>query len=114
MAKGSYVEGGDPNGFKKQGDGEAGELRKAKNDPHNPRNLLKKRRDSKGDGYNQDPGDWKPTAWNDSGAGKGDSQRPIEIPKEVYGYRYDLATGRITKEEFNKLMEDYNSNEMGK
>jgi hypothetical protein len=103
----SYVERGDPKNR------EDGELRKLKNDPHNPKNLLRKRRDNKGDGYNQDGSNWKPTAWNDSGAGKGDSSRPIDIPNEVYGYRYDLATGRITRKEFDKLMGEYTSNEMG-
>ena len=92
---------------------EDGEIKKTKNDPHNPKNLLRRKRDRKGDGYNQDPSGWTPTAWNDKGSGKGDNQRPVNIPREVYGYRYDLATGRITQEEFEKLMEDYNSNEMG-
>jgi len=88
---------------------EDGESRKTRNDPHNPANLLKRRRDTKGDGCDQDPSTWTPTAWNDTSAGKGDEKRPIDISREVYGYRYDLATGRITKEEFDKLMEEYNS-----
>jgi len=106
--KSSYVERGDHKNR------EDGELRKLKNDPHNPKNLLRKKRDLKKDGFDQDPGSWRPTAWNDSsGAGKGDGKRPIDIPQEVYGYRYDLATGRITQAEFDKLMEEYNSNEVG-
>jgi|TARA_R110000824_G_scaffold239501_4_gene428160 hypothetical protein len=88
---------------------EDGEARKTKDDPHNPKNLLKRKRDKKGDGYDQAKEGWTPTAWNDSGAGKGDKTRPSTVPKEVYGYRYDLATGRITKEEFDKLMKEYNS-----
>ena len=90
-----------------------GEAKKRKNDPHNPKNLMRRQRDKKGDGYDQKKEGWTPTAWNDSGAGKGDQQRPTSVPQEVYGYRYDLATGRITKEEFDKLMEKYNSNELG-
>ena len=92
---------------------EDGEIKKRKNDPHNPKNLLRRKKNLKGDGHDQAIEGWTPTAWNDSGAGKGDEMRPIDIPQEVYGYRYDLATGRITKEEFDKLMEAYNSNEMG-
>ena len=99
---------------------EDGEAKKLKNDPHNPKNLLKKnktvgggRTGDKAIGSDPLADGWKPTPWNDTGAGKGDAQRPIGIPKEVYGYRYDLATGRITKEEFDKLMEDYNTDEMG-
>jgi hypothetical protein len=87
---------------------EDGDIKKLKNDPHNPKNLLKRK--NRIDGHSQDGiKNWKPTAWNDSGGGKGDGFRPISIPKEVYGYRYDLATGRITKEEFDKLMKEYNS-----
>lgn len=92
---------------------EDGAAKKLKNDPHNPERLLKRKRESSGDGFDQKKEGWTPTAWNDSGAGKGDNKRPIGIPEEVYGYRYDLATGRISVEEFNKLMEEYNSNEMG-
>ena len=88
---------------------EDGEAKFRKNDPHNPRNLLKRKKNLKGDGHDQAKEGWKPTAWNDSGAGKGDEARPIGIPPEVYGYRYDLATGRITHEEFEKLMKEYNS-----
>lgn len=84
-----------------------GNVKKRKNDPHNPKNLLRRKRDKKGDGSDQSMDGWTPTAWNDSGAGKGDSKRPISIPEEVYGYRYDLATGRITQEEFDKLMKEY-------
>ena len=86
-----------------------GNVKKRKNDPHNPANLLRRKRDAKKDGHDQSAEGWTPTAWNDSGAGKGDAKRPIEIPEEVYGYRYDLATGRISKKEFEKLMKEYNS-----
>jgi hypothetical protein len=52
--------------------------------------------------------DWKPFNHNkkDTGAGKGDTQRPIALSQKEYGLRYDLATGRITKEEFNQAMEE--------
>jgi hypothetical protein len=103
VKKSSYVEGGDPKNR------EDGEVRKLKNDPHNPKNLLRRKKDLKGDGYNQDGSNWQPTAWNDTGAGKGDKQRPISVSKEVYGYKYDLATGKITRKEFDKLMEENNS-----
>lgn len=94
---------------------EDGEIQMSRNNPHNPKNLLKRNRDKKGDGYNQSKDGWTPTAWNDGGgAGKGDKPRSVDIPREVYGYKYDLATGRITKDEYEKLMEEYYSDEMGK
>jgi len=107
--QGSYVEGGDPDGWKKKGDGEDGEVRKLKNDPHNPKNLLRRKRDGKGDGYNQDGSNWTPTAWNEKSAGKGDKQRPVSIPHKEWGLRYDLAIGEITQEEFDKAMKELNS-----
>jgi len=89
---------------------EDGEARKTKNDPHNPKNLLKRKRDTKGDGFNQSKDGWSPTAWNDSsGAGKGDAPRPNTCSGAEYGLRYDLATGRITKEEYDKAMKELNS-----
>ena len=88
---------------------EDGEARKTKNDPHNPKNLMKRQRDKKGDGYDQVKEGWTPTAWNDSGAGKGDRPRSRSISNEEYGIRYDLATGRITQEEYNKKMEEFYS-----
>ena len=53
---------------------------------------------------------WKPFNHNapDSGAGKGDKERPNSISREEYGLRYDLATGRITAEEFELEMEKFN------
>lgn len=39
-----------------------------------------------------------------SGAGKGDSKRPCSISNEEYGLRYELATARITIEEFEEAM----------
>lgn len=88
---------------------EDGEARKPKNDPHNPKNLMRRQRDKEGDGYNQAKEGWSPTAWNDSGAGKGDAPRPHGCSTEEWGLKYDLATGRITKEEFDKGMEELNS-----
>ena len=88
---------------------EDGDVKKLKNDPHNPKNLLRRRKDSKGDGHDQDPANWKPTPWNDTGAGKGDAPRPIAMSHEEWGLRYDLATGKITREEYNKKMEEFYS-----
>ena len=52
---------------------------------------------------------WEPTNCNTKrgfGAGKGDKERPMEIPQEVYDLNYDLAFGKITREEYdNKLKE---------
>jgi len=52
---------------------------------------------------------WKPEVYEprDGGAGKGDAQREREIPDEIYGYNYDLAFGKITKEEHKKLVEKF-------
>jgi hypothetical protein len=82
------------------------ELRMKRDDPHNPKRLLDRKRKSSGDGYDQDMSNWKPTKWNDSGAGKGDGVRPISISQEEYGLKYDLATGRISKKEFDKQMKE--------
>ena len=88
---------------------EDGEIKKTRNDPHNPKNLLRRKRDPKGDGCDQISDGWTPTAWNETSTGKGDKPRPSSLPTEVYGYKFDLATGCITKKEFNKLMKEYNS-----
>ena len=52
---------------------------------------------------------WEPTNMNTKrgfGAGKGDKERPMEVDKEVYDLNYDLAFGKITREEYdNKLKE---------
>jgi hypothetical protein len=47
-----------------------------------------------------------PKPYSDTGAGKGDKRRPIGITREEYGLRYDLATGRISKDDFDKRMAD--------
>lgn len=39
-------------------------------------------------------------------AGKGDTPRPILCSREEYGLRYDLATGKITRQEFDKKMKE--------
>ena len=45
---------------------------------------------------------------DNGGAGKGDDQRPRNISHDEYGLRYDLATWKITMEEFEKKMEELN------
>ena len=76
------------------------ELKVTKNDPHNPKKLLDRKRDSSKDGYDQDPSGWAPTPWNETGAGKGDARRPSSISREMYALRYDLAIGKLSKKEF--------------
>jgi len=44
-----------------------------------------------------------PKKW-DGDAGKGDGRRESDISDEEYGLRYDLAFGKITREEFEKRM----------
>ena len=82
------------------------ELRKTRNDPHNPERLLDRKRNKDGDGYDQDPRGWKPTAWNDSGAGKGDQQRSSNVSKEVYDLNWELSFGNLTKEEWTLKMRE--------
>lgn len=82
---------------------------KSRNDPHNPERLMDRKRDSKGDGFDQDPSGWNPTKWSDRGAGKGDTARPVKMTHQEWGLRYDLAIGKITKEEFSKQMEELDS-----
>ena len=54
---------------------------------------------------------WTPFNHNKrDGAGKGDKERPKTIGREEYGLKYDLATGEITREEFDKAMEDLHGN----
>ena len=88
---------------------EDGEAKISRNDPHNPKKLLRRRRDNRGDGFDQDIKEWEPTAWNDTGAGKGDAPRRVAMSHEEWGLRYDLATGKITKEEYEKKMEEFYS-----
>ena len=38
-------------------------------------------------------------------AGKGDTYRPILCSQEEWGLRWDLATGKITREKFDEEME---------
>jgi hypothetical protein len=50
---------------------------------------------------------WEPTNMNTKrgfGAGKGDAPRESEVPKEVYDLNYDLAFGKITREEFEAML----------
>lgn len=91
---------------------EDGEVRKTRDDPHNPANLLKRNKKQTRTECGVNPLDdgWTPTPYGKrGGAGKGDKRRPTAMPSEVYGYKYDLATGRITREEFDKIMKEYNS-----
>lgn len=52
---------------------------------------------------------FKPETWvpRGQGAGKGDGQRESQVPKEVYDLNFDLAFGRITKEEHEKLVKKF-------
>lgn len=49
---------------------------------------------------------WKPT--DAFSAGKGSRQRPVD--KDIYDLNYDLAFGKITKEEHTKRMKELNDN----
>ena len=49
---------------------------------------------------------WKPEVY-ESSAGKGDSTRTRDIPEEIYDINWDLAFGRITKEEHVKRTQQY-------
>jgi hypothetical protein len=44
--------------------------------------------------------------YRSKGAGKGDLQRESEVPKEIYDLNYDLAFGRITKEEYDQKLKE--------
>jgi len=52
-------------------------------------------------------GPTKPEIYTPHGAGKGDAERSSNVPKEIYDLNYDLAFGRITKEEHEKLVEKF-------
>jgi hypothetical protein len=85
-------------------------LKRTKHDPHNPERLLDRRLRENQNGEKEQYRDgWQPTKWNDTGAGKGDAVRPHGCSQEEYGIKYDLATGRITRKEFDKLMKELNS-----
>ena len=85
-------------------------LKRVKNDPHNPERLLdRKLRENANGNLEQDRDSWVPTKWNDTGAGKGDAIRRHKCSNEEWGLKYDLATGRITKEEFDKGMKELES-----
>jgi len=53
-----------------------------------------------------------PKMYNRGDAGKGDARRDIDISDEEYGLKYDLAFGKITREEFDKRMSELD-NTMG-
>tara|TARA_Y100001963_G_C6519372_1_gene325866 strand:- start:203 stop:475 length:273 start_codon:yes stop_codon:yes gene_type:complete len=43
---------------------------------------------------------WRPEDYTPSNeAGKGDIDRSMDVPKEIYALNYDLAFGRITEKE---------------
>ena len=42
-----------------------------------------------------------------SNAGKGDKQRSSNTPKEIYDLNYELAFGRITKEEYEQKVKQF-------
>jgi len=86
------------------------ELRKERNDPHNPARLMDKRKDPDGNGTHIDPKGWTPTKWNDTGAGKGDGARSIDVPKELYDLNWDLAFGNITKAEHTAKLKELGYN----
>ena len=48
---------------------------------------------------------WKPEVY--APAGKGDRTRSSDTPKEIYDLNYDLAFGKITKEEHEKMVEKF-------
>jgi len=50
---------------------------------------------------------WKPEVYTSTGAGKGDRTRSTDIPDEIYGLNYDLAFGKITKEEHEKMVQKF-------
>ena len=43
--------------------------------------------------------------------GKGDLQRESDTPKEIYDLNYDLAFGKITKEEHTKRVKEFWENQ---
>ena len=40
-------------------------------------------------------------------AGKGDQERTMEVPKEIYELNYELAFGRITEEEHKQKVNEF-------
>ncbi len=51
---------------------------------------------------------WQPERYETrAGAGKGDESRPSSVPKEIYDLNYELAFGKITKEEHKKMVEKF-------
>ena len=67
-------------------------------DKFDPKNLMNRKRDRKtGDQIRRG---WTPTNHNDSG--KGDVPRSTNCSKEEYALRWDLAMGKISKEDFNR------------
>lgn len=64
----------------------------------------RKKLKSKGEGRK-----WEPTNMNTKRgfqSGKGDQERKSKVPKEVYDLNYDLAFGKITREEYEAMLKD--------
>tara|TARA_R100000808_G_C2066473_1_gene95711 strand:+ start:84 stop:386 length:303 start_codon:yes stop_codon:yes gene_type:complete len=56
---------------------------------------------------------WKPEVYTpSSSAGKGDLQRSSDVPKELYDLNFDLAFGSITREEYDKKLEELSLEDM--
>jgi hypothetical protein len=48
-----------------------------------------------------------PEIYTPSGAGKGDMQRGIGVPEEIYALNYDYAFGKITKKEHEQKVNEF-------
>lgn len=55
---------------------------------------------------------WKPEVYSSTGAGKGDKERKSDVPKEVYDLNYDLAFGKITREEHTQKLKELGFEDM--
>ena len=51
---------------------------------------------------------WRPETYvPHNGAGKGDMDRSMDVPKEIYSLNFDLAFGRITEKEHKKRTKEF-------
>jgi hypothetical protein len=51
---------------------------------------------------------WRPETYTPhNGAGKGDMDRTMDVPKEIYALNYDLAFGRITEQEHAEKTKEF-------
>ena len=61
------------------------------------------------DRWKRNKSKWTPFNYNkQSGAGKGDVTRPSDCSEEEYVLRWNLAFGKISREDFEKQMEQLN------